>query len=161
MTDRYRELSNETGKWDRDDHPFPGEWSWWAGPDEEEITEGPFGSREEAIEAVEPGYVVQEAQARNIDLSRYFDVDRWVVDLEENVLIDEDGPDEYGDHGPLDEVTKEAWLDLQNRVRAVIRLWQQAHGYRLRGYYFADVRNVERVEEKDDGQPPDREEADG
>lgn len=82
------------------------------------------------------GLYVGLYQQRHINLADWFDVDRWLEDLEEGRLIDEYGADEQGDNRPLHELTPDDKLALQESVRLAIWHWQHRRQIKLRCWYM-------------------------
>lgn len=137
------------------DHPFPEEWHWWAGADEEAMTIGPCASRDEAVELAKDEHLgecqddsgewalsfhVVEALENNIDLSKRFDAADWI-----GRECEQDGYEGVNGEHPADDITPEQKADLQTAVRAAIREWQVRHGLRMRTWQFAATRNEEHV----------------
>jgi len=143
------------------EHPYPGKWQWYATIDEEHYTVGPAPTRE-AIIAEAKGdslgedqdqdgtwhlrFMIAECQENNVDLAKFFDVNRWLENIGQIMDDNMCGANEDGDNHPLEEIDKEQQEDLQTRVRATIRQWQKDNGLRLKSYWFAATRYDENID---------------
>ena len=147
--------------------PAP-EASWWAGnSDEGPMYAGPLPSRDCAIQEaldqgdfqeIEPegydfskpcnhpdnqgdwsaGVFVGKYRQRHANLAKWFDADRWVEDITDQ-MDDEWGADENGDNHPLDEISKDDIKALQESVRLAIWHWQNRRELKLKAYWMTLV----------------------
>ena len=119
------------------------EWKWYSGTNDENFSNGPFDTREQAVAELDGygGYVVL-ARKVPLRLSEYFDVDTLLENAEDVAydLCNEDGD-------PLFDVSKEQSKDLQARIRAAIDAWQYAHNLTFVPWAFTGTKNLERIEE--------------
>ena len=119
------------------------EWKWYSGSNDEEFSNGPFDTREEAVAELDGwgGFVVM---ARKVPqrLAGYFDVDTFLEEAEEAAyeLCNENGD-------PLFDVTKEQSEDLQARVRTAIQDWQDTHDLTFVPWAFTGSSNLENIPE--------------
>ena len=119
------------------------EWKWYSGTNDENFSNGPFDTREQAVAELDGygGYVVQ-ARKVPLRLSGYFDVDQLLGSAEDVVY---DQCNENGD--PLFDLTDEQSKDLQDRIRAAIDEWQDAQSRVFVPWAFSETKNLERIEE--------------
>lgn len=142
----------------------PEPFQWWYSRDEEGPWEPGGDTREIAIsEALgtdtyvelppgelddQPewmvGFYVCRMRRRVLDLSQYFDAADWLADIGDQ-MTDEDGPDEDGDHHPLEGLTRDQVASLDESVRLAIWHWQQRHGLKLSPWYLESQGQAEWV----------------
>jgi hypothetical protein len=130
------------------DHPCPSTPAWFASYNEENYQIGPCDTeddaRSEAQDAADDDdtpYAVALCTPNHIDLSKWFDADRWLNDLID-VMDDDNGANEDGDNHPLEEITAALTADLQASIRSAIWHWQNRKGLKLKAYWFKDCRTV-------------------
>lgn len=126
------------------------EWGWEISTNGgETFCDGPYPDRDSAAASAEPGDMIAECLPNHMNLSRWFDVDRWLDDTRDRLEdADEDSPDEDGHH-PLDDLTKEQTSSLQVTIRAAIDEWQQRYGLSLRTYWLRAVRHEQTLSRLD------------
>lgn len=148
----------ETGN----DHPFPGDWYWWASDDGGVwFRVGPLRSRDSVIQhglveglgetrtdtgELRARFTICEARENNVDLARFFDVERWLEDTAWRMDDDYCGSDQDGNQHPLEQIGTAEQADLGHSVQATIRAWQRRHGLKLRPPFLAEMRNTEDVD---------------
>lgn len=118
------------------------DWKWYSGSNDEEFHNGPFDTREEAVDALDGygGFVI-EARKDDLRLSSYFHAETLLEGAEEDAY-------DLSDEGDLIfDISDDQECDLQARVRAAIDTWQDAHGLRFVPFLFTASRNEERIEE--------------
>jgi hypothetical protein len=125
------------------------EWKWFSGSNEEEFSDGPFDTREQAIAALD-GYAGFVMLARKVPLrlSGYFDADRFLEGAEDSAYdmanSAYDMANEDGD--PVFDISSDQQADLEARVRAAIEAWQYAHNLTFMPWAFNGTKNLERIE---------------
>lgn len=135
-------------------------WQWYISADEERY-QGPYDSREEAIDvakADEVGLVdaedsdtgkallsfhIMEAHKQPIQIADHIDIDDMVTAWIDGPFEDLADPDEVD--SIVAHVTEWQWADLQERLRAVTRAWQEEHKIVVQGFAFTGTRNSEDV----------------
>jgi hypothetical protein len=119
------------------------EWKWYSGSNEEEFSDGPFDTREQAIAALD-GYAGFVVLARKVPLrlSGYFDADTFLENAEDAA---HDACNEDGD--PVFDISSDQQEDLQARIRAAIEAWQYAHNLTFMPWAFNGTKNLERIGE--------------
>ena len=119
------------------------EWKWYSGSNEETFSDGPFDTREQAIDALDGygGYIVL---ARKVPqrLSQFFHADTFLENAEDSAY---DMANEDGD--PLFDISSDQQADLEARVRAAIEAWQYAHNLTFMPWAFNGTKNLERIGE--------------
>ena len=118
------------------------EWKWYSGHNDENFSNGPFDTKEQAIAELDGygGYVIM-ARKVPLRLSGYFDVDQLLEGAEESVY------DQCNDNGdPIFDVTEDQSADLQARILAEIEAWQDAHNLTFMPWAFSQTNAVERIE---------------
>jgi len=131
----------------------PEPFSWWISRDGEAWEPTGCDTREAAIDEamgrdfgieIEPdkpgepwraGFYLGRYRKRVLDLSLYFDAEEWLSSLYDQ-MCDEDGPDEDGDHHPLDEITPDDQRGLEACVRSAIWHWQARRGLKLSPWWL-------------------------
>ena len=126
---------------------FEYKFQWWTSADGE-IYYDSYDTREEALAAAkrnELGYIV-EAMQKPYDLrlpsGQVLD---WMIDWAD---------EEAGEDGASDVLNMTAGMtadmqdDLDNRVNQAIEQWAQAHNFAPSASKFAQIRNLEKVEEE-------------
>lgn len=117
---------------------------WWAyGTSDPEIFNGPFGTREEAIEAAKSsdgeitGFTITEAD-RCIPRVDIFSADEVFERFEERncECWDEDG-------GPGVDCTRDQEKDLEAMLAAAFEEWFKKHQIQRAGWAFGVMRNTE------------------
>lgn len=143
----------------------PEPWQWWvsryeegpwhpAGPTREIAIDEAIG-QDECVE-VEPdeddptqtwkaGFYLCQCRRRVIDLSTYFDADEWLSGVAENMDANEDGSDDNGDYHPLEDLTDDDMLALEECVRTAIWHWQNRRGLCLSPWWLDMKGNPEWV----------------
>lgn len=144
-------------------HPCAGKWNWWVSDnDGENFTIGPCATREIAIDqALNDGiseytdddnnwrasFMVAECRDNNVDLASWFDIERFFEEAEERMNDNDCGANADGDGHPLEEIDAKAMGDLQACIRSTIRHWQDRKGFKLRSYWFAEIRHEQHLEQ--------------
>lgn len=131
----------------------PEPFSWWISRDAERWEPTGCDTREGAIDEamgqdfgveIEPedpgqpwhaGFYIGQYRKRVLDLSVYFDAMDWLDRLYDQ-MCDEDGPDESGDHHPLDELSPADQRDLEACVRSAIWHFQNRRGLKLSPWFL-------------------------
>lgn len=123
-----------------------GEWAWWAGSNDENYSEGPFDTREEAIAALDGygGYIC-EAKQTPLRLSEWVGLDRLLETAEDN-FADSDRCSEC-DADSVFKVTPDQEKDLTAILKESIDAWQNAHVLVFTCYTFSHQRNLEGIPE--------------
>lgn len=137
-----------------------GEWSWWAGTNDEMFAFGPHKSREDAIEEARNdcagevqnakgewviGVHLVEATNPPLRLAQWAEADR-LLELAEEGIFDSDRVSSEYDDGPFFECTQAQENDLITRVKRACDEWQAAHGLVFTCHSFQRTRNKEYVE---------------
>lgn len=137
----------------------PNYWGWWAGPNEEICTIGPYDSRDEVVAAAKSerlgefqddedvwklGFHICEAEKAPLRLADWIEADR-LLERAEEALSDSDRVGCDGDDGPWFEATKEQEADLEKRIAAACDEWQAAHGLVFTCMTFSNSRHHEHV----------------
>ncbi|PNW65565.1 UNVERIFIED_CONTAM: hypothetical protein BEN50_22250 [Euhalothece sp. KZN 001] len=131
----------------------PGPFSWWISTDGErweptwcdnlndaiiKAIEREFGVDIEPKTPDGPwrrGFYMARYRKRVLDLSEYFDAHEWIERLYDQ-MCDEDGPDEDGDHHPLDELSQQDQRDIEACVRSAIWHFQNRRGLKLSPWHL-------------------------
>lgn len=118
-------------------------WKWYVGNDEAIYTSGPYDTREEAVQIArdefEGGYII-EAYKLPVELSAFFDANRFLEDAEELAY---DLTNELGD--PIFDPTGAQIDDLEKRIRVAIKQWQEDHKLVFMPFMFTGTRNGEYI----------------
>lgn len=133
-------------------------WQWWASSDEERY-QGPYDSREEAIQVAtgdEMGwceaedespaclnFYIVEAYHEPIQLSAYISVSDMVERWEDGAFEELSDPD--GGDSILEHITQVQWDDLETMLRDATRAWQARNKIVVTSFAFAGQRNSEHV----------------
>lgn len=120
-------------------------WSWWVGHDEERYhTE--CDTREEAVriasEEQDGGYICEALKPSNIELSEFFDAERFLEEADDKAY-DDHGDPEGGE--PLFDISIEDRKELQSAVRDAIKKWQDNNGLVFTGWQFQKMRHEEYI----------------
>lgn len=78
------------------------------------------------------------ARPQHVDLSKFFDVDRWITDLRED-RMEEGYSNEFSECHPLDEINREDEKALQASVRNAIWHWQNRRRLPLKVYFLDTI----------------------
>jgi hypothetical protein len=124
-------------------------WKWWVGINDERFhTE--CDTRDQAVEIAleeydDGAWIIEAVKADNVQLSAYFDTDRFLEDAEESAydLNDPEGSTTFFD------VTPDQGNDLEVMVRAAIDVWQAKHSLKFAPWAFAASRNLEYIRADD------------
>lgn len=136
-------------------------WGWYHSADEEQMSAGPFASREEAIadgkgygyasfpsEGENPvdlvSFHIQEAANDPLRLADWIGADRLIERADEEVS-ESDRVSSDWDDGAFFECTAGQEEDLQERIRRACDEWQAAHGLIFTCHTFSRWRNGEVV----------------
>jgi len=117
------------------------EYKWWYGPNEELFTEGPFDTRDAAVDFAlsNDGGVVVEARKSEVSLSSYIDVDDILEQAEER------SADDHGwmeDCNPLFDLSSDDINSLERYMRGAVDKWQSDRELTFVPRVFSEVRNT-------------------
>lgn len=130
--------------------PEPSYWGWWYGRDDESGMNGPFDTRQAAIDAaVHDGsfihtedeqdvhrFHVVHAEQAPVRLADWIDVESIIERANEDVA-DSDRVAHENDEGPWITPDAAQEADLLARFKAVCDYWQKAHGLVFTTYTFS------------------------
>jgi hypothetical protein len=143
-------------------HPHPATKSgWWASCGDEDLAEGPYTSKSEAIAGAlrEGAYKLifpddQNPEYRaaiyvglyrdnHVRLDHFFHVDQWLEMLVE--ADDGEHADEDGERNPLEEISSDDKVALENAVRDAIWNWQHTRAIPLKTWNMEIIGEGETV----------------
>lgn len=118
-------------------------WSWYAGRDEETFEEGPFATRQEAIDAGfenlcdddESGFYIVEAVAGKLRTD-VFDGDQVVN------IINDRNEDARVDEGVMDVVGALELNELVAELNKTVKAWADKHNIHKHVWTFAGMRDL-------------------
>lgn len=132
---------------------FPeGRWQWWAGPNDEYYTSGPFESRDDAVAiATKEGiglsvdgygqkFYIVEAKQDPISFGSHVDIDQIFEIAEDNIR---DSNEVGEDDDTVFDVSAEEQADLGRRIKLACIEWQLFHKRQFRTSVFTETRNHE------------------
>jgi hypothetical protein len=122
MSDSSRDLRSDADAATPKSAAPDDDWCWWAGRDEEWFTEGPFKSREEAVEAGEgiaedyglDQFCIIEAVQGAVSFSAERLIEAQYAEDDDNFDYDHSEPGRLGDHAAADaelQALLDAWTD--------------------------------------------------
>lgn len=123
------------------------EWKWYAGPNEEFFSEGPFDTKDQAISAgadsFGESFHILEAIKEPILLSNFIPDGGYLLEWADEAAMELGDPDS-GD--PIFDLPQDKVESLTTCVKEAVNRWQAEQGLVFMPWVFSHTRNEEYIE---------------